>query len=39
MLWEDFVSYFAMVDICKINDNAHYIYNSDPYEKGVGYVH
>jgi len=26
-------------DICKINDNAHYIYNSDPYEKGVGYVH
>jgi len=22
MLWEDFVNYYDMVDICKINDNA-----------------
>jgi hypothetical protein len=22
ILWEDFVNYFFMVDICKINDNA-----------------
>lgn len=25
MLWEDFVNYFSMVDICRINDNANYI--------------
>ena len=24
MLWEDFVQYFSMLDICKINDNANY---------------
>jgi hypothetical protein len=24
MLWEDFVQYFSMIDICRINDNAHY---------------
>jgi hypothetical protein len=22
ILWEDFVNYFFMVDICRINDNA-----------------
>lgn len=32
MLWEDFVQYFGMVDICKINDNAHYLYYQDNYE-------
>jgi hypothetical protein len=25
MLWEDFLNYFSMIDICKINDNSHYI--------------
>jgi hypothetical protein len=24
VFWEDFLSYFQLVDICKINDNAHY---------------
>ena len=25
MLWEDFVNYFGMVDICRIDDNANYL--------------
>ena len=33
MLWEDFVEYFSMADICKINDNAHYFYYQDTYKK------
>lgn len=24
ILWEDFLTYFQLVDICKINDNANY---------------
>ena len=24
IFWEDFITYFQLVDICKINDNAHY---------------
>jgi hypothetical protein len=24
ILWEDFVTYFQLVDLCKINDNANY---------------
>ncbi len=32
MLWEDFVQFFSMVDICRINDNAHYLYYEDNYE-------
>ena len=35
MLWEDFVNYFAMVDICKINDNANYFYYEDNYQNDV----
>ena len=26
MLWEDFVNLFALVDICKVNDNANYLF-------------
>jgi hypothetical protein len=33
MLWEDFVDYFSMADICKINDNSHYFYYEDCYKK------
>ncbi len=29
MLWEDFVDYFNMIDICKLNDNANYFYYED----------
>lgn len=25
MLWKDFVDYFGMVDICRIDDNANYL--------------
>jgi hypothetical protein len=25
MLWEDFVNYFDMIDICKVKDNACYL--------------
>ena len=31
MLWEDFVQYFSMVDICRINDNAHYFSHQTEY--------
>lgn len=31
MLWQDFVRYFAMIDICQINDNANYFYYEDCY--------
>lgn len=24
VVWEDFLKYFSLVDICKLNDNAHY---------------
>lgn len=24
ILWEDFIKYFQLIDICKLNDNAHY---------------
>jgi len=26
ILWEDFVKYFRMIDICQINDNANYLF-------------
>jgi len=31
MLWEDFASYFVIVDICYINDNSHYYYQTDSF--------
>lgn len=33
MLWEDFEKYFIIVDICKIDDNAHYYYVTNSFEK------
>lgn len=35
MLWEDFVNYFTMIDVCKINDNANYFYYEDEYKTDV----
>jgi|JI61114C2RNA_FD_contig_31_6222148_length_1306_multi_2_in_0_out_0_3 hypothetical protein len=32
MLWEDFVDYFKMINICKVNDNANYFYYEDEYQ-------
>lgn len=26
MLWEDFVQYFTLIDICQIQDNANYFF-------------
>jgi len=26
MLWEDFATYFVIIDICNVDDNAHYYY-------------
>jgi hypothetical protein len=34
MLWDDFERFFIVVDICKINDNAHYYYLEDAFEQG-----
>lgn len=33
ILWDDFQRYFVILDICKINDNAHYYYVLDKFEK------
>jgi len=27
ILWDDFIKYYQLVDICKINDNASYNFN------------
>ncbi len=35
MLWEDFVNFFAMIDICRINDNANYFYYQDTYQSDI----
>ena len=32
MLWENFLEYFVIVDICRLNDNAQYIYEEDDYK-------
>ncbi len=26
MLWDDFIKYFVLIDICRIKDSAHYLY-------------
>ncbi len=31
MVWEDFVQVFAMVDVCHLQDNAHYLYEQGTY--------
>jgi hypothetical protein len=36
MLWEDFINYFDMVDICKINDNASYSNVDTEFDKKNG---
>jgi hypothetical protein len=33
MLWEDFEKYFVIADICKVDDNAHYYYVTDTFQK------
>ena len=38
MLWEDFVTYFGMVDICKVNDNANYISVEGDFNKKNGEI-
>jgi hypothetical protein len=35
MLWNDFVRYFRMVDICWINDNANYYSEQKEYKSDV----
>lgn len=32
ILWEDFLKYFQLVDICKLNDNAHYNFLEGDFE-------
>ena len=36
MLWDDFVNYFGMVDICKIDDNANYVVVEADFNKKNG---
>lgn len=36
MLWEDFVNYFGMVDICKVDDNANYLDVESDFNKHNG---
>ena len=36
MLWQDFVNYFGMVDICKIDDNANYLSVESNFNKRNG---
>lgn len=38
MLWEDFVNYFDMVDICKIKDNANYFNVDVDFDKKRGQI-
>ena len=36
ILWEDFVNYFGMVDICTIDDNANYVSVESEFDKHNG---
>lgn len=35
MLWQDFPTYFVIVNICKIEDKANYYYEELSYPRGV----
>ena len=34
MLWDDFEKYFVVLDICRVDDNAHYFYLSNNFQRG-----
>lgn len=36
MLWEDFVNYFSMVDVCTLDDNANYLSVESDFDKANG---
>ena len=38
MLWQDFLNYFALVDICKINDNANYLFFEREFKSSSGEI-
>ena len=38
MLWEDFVNYFDMIDICKVRDNASYMNVDADFDKKRGEI-
>ena len=38
MLWEDFFTYFALVDICKVDDNANYFFFEKTFSSHHGEV-
>lgn len=35
MFWEDFLDYFQVINICKVNDKANYYYEELTYPKDV----
>jgi len=35
MLWEDFLDYFQLVNICKVNDRANYYYDELTYPQDI----
>lgn len=36
MLWDDFVNYYGMVDLCRIDDNANYLSVESDFDKKSG---